>query len=221
MNPSSSSSYDKFRSAGILPYAIAPNIAQDIYILLGKEEHVPGWKHGSNKWCDFSGGATCEDIDIETTAAREFVEESLAMVPLHKRMISKAPLEVMESYPPAIAPESGIRKSSLSFVQIEDVYQDLKERNYTHKITMMKKLPSTVHSSGAAGESSSSYKCIYYLKRIPWQPELQGQFLNLRKNYIIYDPYHKNIKNLLQSYRSIFRYQEDRLHNKIQTRKLS
>lgn len=136
---------EKICSAGILPFAIAPNAANDIYVLLGKEETIPGWNFGSHKWCDFSGGTDRNDIDVETTAAREFVEESMAVVPL--KIDSKSEKHI--------------------FIRVEDVYQDLKEGNYTHKITMKK--PNKT-------EDHRVLKCVCYLKQIPWQPELPAHF---------------------------------------------
>ncbi len=149
---------EKICSAGILPFAIAPNAANDIYVLLGKEENIPGWNFGSHKWCDFSGGTDRTDIDVETTAAREFVEESMAVVPLktnpYQHYQTKTYIE-------------NSRSEKHIYIQVEDVYQDLKEGNYTHKITMMKPIKTEDHCV---------LKCVCYLKRIPWQPELPAHF---------------------------------------------
>ena len=49
------------------------------YFLLGKERHNYRWPAGSSKWSDF-GGAVAGDESAESTAAREFMEESLAVV---------------------------------------------------------------------------------------------------------------------------------------------
>lgn len=64
--------------ASILCYAIDPTWG-NIYWLLGRERFVKGWK-GSEKWSDF-GGSTKPGEKPSQTAAREFHEETLAMVP--------------------------------------------------------------------------------------------------------------------------------------------
>ena len=50
-------------------------------VLMGREKVTPGWKQGSNKWGAFSGRSDQDEI-IEETAAREFIEESIAVVPI-------------------------------------------------------------------------------------------------------------------------------------------
>jgi 8-oxo-dGTP pyrophosphatase MutT (NUDIX family) len=51
-----------------------------VYFLLGKERRTPHWRAGSNKWSEF-GGKVCADAPTaEDTAAKEFVEETLAVV---------------------------------------------------------------------------------------------------------------------------------------------
>lgn len=106
----------KISNAGITPFAVAPNNANDIYVLLGKEENIEGWKYGSNKWCNFSGRVEYTmDCDVEYAAAREFVEESMAVVNLN--------LNSKHNYEKDI---------------ISDIHTELKSKKYTHKITMKK-----------------------------------------------------------------------------------
>ena len=50
-------------------------------LLLGKEREVVGWKQGSRRWGAFSGRAEEGETSL-TCAAREFVEETCASVPL-------------------------------------------------------------------------------------------------------------------------------------------
>lgn len=64
--------------AGIIPVAIHPD--GNIYLLLGKERYVTHWR-GSLKWSGFEGGRKLNE-NIERTAAREFIEESIGVVPL-------------------------------------------------------------------------------------------------------------------------------------------
>lgn len=68
-------------NAGIIPFAVAPTNAREIYLLLGQEEEVPNWQHGSNKWCGFSGRSIDRDNGFPArAAAREFVEETMGVV---------------------------------------------------------------------------------------------------------------------------------------------
>lgn len=65
--------------AGILGYCCPPG-GSDVYFVLGKERDCPSWRYGSNRWSDFAGGGK-DDECPEATAAREFLEETLAVVP--------------------------------------------------------------------------------------------------------------------------------------------
>ena len=71
-------------SAGILPYTIYKG---NIYFLLGRDS--------DNKWSDFGGRVEPKDRgDYETTAAREFFEETLGSVydyDYAKKIIKKCP----------------------------------------------------------------------------------------------------------------------------------
>lgn len=64
--------------ASLLCFCIDPTYSC-VYFLLGKERHNARWPAGSGRWSDFGGGTT-DDESAETTAAREFVEETLATV---------------------------------------------------------------------------------------------------------------------------------------------
>lgn len=64
--------------AGVIPFAVDDKTG-DVLVLLGKENNAPNWKMRSNKWCDFSGGRDQADTDVETTAAREYFEETSAL----------------------------------------------------------------------------------------------------------------------------------------------
>ena len=64
--------------AGVVAYSFDHNNVP--VILLGREKCTPGWKQGSNKWGAFSGKADKGET-IEESAAREFMEESMAVVP--------------------------------------------------------------------------------------------------------------------------------------------
>lgn len=62
--------------AGILPISIDGR--GTIRLLLGKERYINHWR-GSLKWSGFEGGRKPGE-DIEKTAAREFIEESMGIV---------------------------------------------------------------------------------------------------------------------------------------------
>jgi hypothetical protein len=65
--------------AGVL--CASKNASGEIVLLLGKEREVPGWRHGSLKWCGFSGRAEEGETAI-ASASREFIEESCSAVML-------------------------------------------------------------------------------------------------------------------------------------------
>ena len=65
--------------ASILTYCIDPQWG-DIFFLLGKEKYNRHWQSGSEKWGDFGGSRSQNEVDAEMTAAREFVEETCAVV---------------------------------------------------------------------------------------------------------------------------------------------
>lgn len=62
--------------ASILCFAM---VGSDVYFLLGKEQENMRWKMASNRWSDF-GGRVNGDERPERTAAREFLEETMAIV---------------------------------------------------------------------------------------------------------------------------------------------
>ena len=64
--------------AGIVPCAF--NDDGKMCFLLGKERFIQHWK-GSLQWSGFEGGRK-ENETVEQTAAREFVEESMGVVPV-------------------------------------------------------------------------------------------------------------------------------------------
>jgi 8-oxo-dGTP pyrophosphatase MutT (NUDIX family) len=65
--------------ASLLCYSVDP-IYSCVYFLLGKERHHGRWPNGSNRWADFGGRVAAGDNGAEDTAAREFFEETLAVV---------------------------------------------------------------------------------------------------------------------------------------------
>lgn len=175
-------------NAGILPYMIAPNPANDIYVLLGKEENIVGWKYGSNKWSSFAGCADEHDVDVENTAAREFVEESMAMISIIPSDDVEIALPRESNAENMWIPESlQINVSPKCYVKTEDIYEDLKKGNYTHKITMKKIIMDKTYSS------------VSFLKRIPWQPELPIHFEMTRTRFILIKITSENYRNVVSN----------------------
>lgn len=68
----------KVIGASLLCYAVDPTWSL-VYFLLGKERKILRWRAGSERWSDF-GGSTGGNRCAEDTAAKEFLEETLAVV---------------------------------------------------------------------------------------------------------------------------------------------
>ena len=65
--------------ASLMCFSVDPQWG-NLYFVLGKERKNRQWPAGSERWSDFGGRTMRTDINPETTAAREFLEETLAMV---------------------------------------------------------------------------------------------------------------------------------------------
>lgn len=74
-------------SAGVLCFSRRTD--GKLVVLLGREKETAGWKQGSNKWSGFSGRIE-QGEDLYDGAAREFVEESLAVVPFDNDKVTSA-----------------------------------------------------------------------------------------------------------------------------------
>lgn len=68
----------RLTGAGVLAYTVHEG---KILVLLGREKFTPGWRQGSHKWSTFSGKVDNHENALEG-AAREFLEESCACVPI-------------------------------------------------------------------------------------------------------------------------------------------
>ena len=74
--------------ASILPFCIDPQ-SMGIYFLLAQERHCLAWPAGSLTWSDFGGSVDAQDDGCAPRcAAREFHEESMAMVPFDDDEVS-------------------------------------------------------------------------------------------------------------------------------------
>lgn len=69
---------EKVIGAGVLPIAV--DARGDVSVLLGKERYINHWR-GSHKWSGFEGGRR-PDEEVESTACREFLEESISSIRL-------------------------------------------------------------------------------------------------------------------------------------------
>jgi len=65
--------------ASLLCFCVDPQWGR-LYFILGKERKNLQWSSGSERWSDFGGRTARTDSGPEITAAREFLEETLAMV---------------------------------------------------------------------------------------------------------------------------------------------
>lgn len=74
----------KIVGASLLCFTIDP-VWFRVYFLLGKERHIPGWRRGSGKWSEFGGSVSRDAPTAEETAAKEFLEETLAVVKFFER----------------------------------------------------------------------------------------------------------------------------------------
>ena len=70
--------------AGIICFSQIPQ-TKEYAIILGRERMTPGWRQGSHKWSSFSGRLDNSE-DAFSGASREFVEESMGIIPLDDTM---------------------------------------------------------------------------------------------------------------------------------------
>ena len=70
--------------AGVCCFSRRPSDGAPV-VLIGREKMTVGWRQGSNRWSGFSGKLESSE-SVAQGAAREFVEESLGVVPLSLEM---------------------------------------------------------------------------------------------------------------------------------------
>jgi predicted NUDIX family NTP pyrophosphohydrolase len=80
ISPQKKTELSKMRltGAGVLVYSIYNG---ELLVLLGREREMPGWRQGSHKWSAFTGRVESHE-DALQGAAREFIEESCACLPI-------------------------------------------------------------------------------------------------------------------------------------------
>ena len=80
--------------ASILPFCV-DNVFGNVYFILARERFVAGWR-GSLTWSDFGG--RCEGSEsAEECAAREFQEETMAVIPVTPRENSRSYAELVRA----------------------------------------------------------------------------------------------------------------------------
>lgn len=99
----------RLAGASLLCFSIDPHLCS-VYFLLGKERYNAQWPYGSDRWSDFGGKVTSSDRGPEETAAREFFEETMALV---------------RYFPDDTLPRKGW----------QDIADDLKAGDYVFKLT--------------------------------------------------------------------------------------
>ena len=160
-------------SAGLLCYAYAEN-THDIFFLLGRDRTSHDWPRGSNKWSDFGGCLDDGETEIEG-AAREFVEESMGIVPFPQEDL--ADLRVV---PPFMKPEY--------------VGRVLEKKKFTFRVAMdvsdRRGFQVPVDPTQTPRAPVRKLR-VCYVKRIPWLPDLPERFDQVRDCI-------DRIKNLVQ-----------------------
>lgn len=141
-------------SAGILCYAYA-DTTHDIYFLLGRDRPSPDWPRGSTRWSDFGGGLLPGETETEG-AAREFVEESMAIVAL---------------------PGDCVHERSGPFENQASVQSLLEQKKYTFRVAA--NVVSRDEATPAVNGSRRVRVC--YVNRIPWQPDLPEKFDKIKE----------------------------------------
>jgi len=153
-------------AAGIIPYAICPYSNSNVYFLLGKEGNSPGWKPSTNKWCDFGGRS-------------DFKEDKGSVEQTAAREFVEESLGVISFHPPVFREEI-----SKEYQQTNKVFEELQKKSFTKKIIMTKQF------------DNKHVKFIYFLKQIPWKPELPHIFKEIRDQIL-------KIKNLSKQYHDL------------------
>lgn len=158
--------------ASVLPIAIAPG--GDVFVLLGKEKEDQSWRFGSNRWGDFGGRRSPSDADVAETAAREFVEESCAVI--------ADPSLWIRGNGSLLCPRPTEADGGVS-----NFASDLRAGAFRYCIS--KCFPSTNDSSDtvnkgsdqANGVSEQSYlsngNYFTFVCRVPWEPDIPERFL--------------------------------------------
>ena len=149
----------KPRTAGVICYSIEPRTGT-IYLLLGKET---GKKGADGRWCDF-GGYVKESETVVEAASREFSEECMCVINLDNdaRTFGSHRSEIRH-------------QRNVPFAHyVEYVKQMLSKEFYTFDIRIV---DDTIRWETGGHERVTRQ---YFLKRVPWQPNVREYFRCLR-----------------------------------------
>ena len=176
------------KGAGIIPFSISDK-HENVYWLLGKERDMPGWAQGSCRWSDFGGSSHYMDEDEAHTAAREYFEETLGVVPLgipedfvadekkqdHHHRNDEA-IRRLASY---LRQGNCLCKIHMSVRMSPDAKQS-KELTAAARYEMFLNGLSE-HDNNNNIKTAADWKHnVAYVVRIPWQPDLPERFNNMR-----------------------------------------
>lgn len=115
--------------ASLLCFAVDPKWSR-IYFLLGKERKNNMWRAGSDKWSDLGGKVSSDAPTAEETAAKEFLEESLAMVRYFETDV--VPRQQYDDIAASLHRQEFVFKLKLTFGTVE---------NAKHYVTFVKQIP--------------------------------------------------------------------------------
>jgi len=115
--------------ASLLCFAVDPKWSR-LYFLLGKERKNNMWRAGSDKWSDLGGKVSSDAPTAEETAAKEFLEESLAMVRYFETDV--IPRQQCGDIAASLCREEFVFKLKLTFGTVD---------NPKHYVTFVKQIP--------------------------------------------------------------------------------
>lgn len=127
--PSADHKRGRVVGASLLCFSVDPRWGR-LYFLLGKERKNTRWPSGSERWSDFGGRTANRGEEPEETAAREFFEESMAMV----RYFDDDPVP----RPGYTDIADSLRRGEFMFQFMLGFGNELKPRSY---ITFVKQIP--------------------------------------------------------------------------------
>ena len=134
--------------ASILPFSVDPR-GLGIYVWLAQERWLPQWPQGSLTWSDFGGKCAVGDPDAAATAAREFHEESLAVLPVTEAESAMSSLEIVTK---------GVRTDP------EELAEELRAGDFHFRLLSV---------------FSETHQYVTFVKQVPWRPESRDLFRNL------------------------------------------
>ena len=120
--------------AGVLGFC-SPTPGGDVFFVLGKERECANWRYGSNRWSDFAGAGKDAE-EPEMTAAREFAEETLAVVPWEAQSSENEALSAVLDVEGAAA---SLRRGEFSIKVVISIHGN--DTDPKHHVTYVKRVP--------------------------------------------------------------------------------